>query len=209
MQMIYLIRHAETLWNSQCRKQGLDDSPLTALGLAQAKAYGLAMKQEVEARSIDPSEILLAMSPLGRTRTTAKYVIDSIGLEPSNLSEEPRLIEFDYGQWSGLTNNDIENQYPGELEAREKNKWFYTVPGGESYAEVEAKVDHWLADLPANKIVIAVTHSVVSRVLRSRYLGMHRSDAEQLEHRQHLIFRLDPPQSDSIDVRPLMVKIPV
>ncbi|MEJ2178019.1 MAG: histidine phosphatase family protein, partial [Gammaproteobacteria bacterium] len=38
--MIYLLRHAETEWNYEMRKQGLDDSPLTVTGRSQAVAYG-------------------------------------------------------------------------------------------------------------------------------------------------------------------------
>lgn len=202
--MIYLLRHAETLWNAQFRKQGLDDSPLTRLGLSQARAYGLAMQQRLSGDQVDPAAILLMVSPLGRARITAQYVIDATGLPASCILQEPRLIEFNYGRWSGLTNHQIEAEYPGEIALREQSKWFYTVPGGESYAEVEARVDSWLADLPADKVIIAITHSVVSRVMRARYMGIQRSEAERLEHFQHLIFRLAPPDFETIDVTPLM-----
>ena len=202
--MIFLLRHAETLWNSQFRKQGLDDSSLTALGHRQAAAYGIAMQQYLQQHHIAVDQLTMAVSPLGRTRCTANYVIDAIGLPDSCMRIEPRLIEFDYGRWSGLTNDEIEARFPGELAFREKQKWYYTVEGGESYADVESRVDDWLSELDPSKAYVAVTHSVVSRVIRSRYCKIHRTEAERLDHLQHLIYLLDPSEIKQIDVTPFM-----
>lgn len=198
--MIYLLRHAETQWNFQLRKQGLDDSPLTENGERQARAYGAALARRIDPSDIREGRVLLYASPLGRTRNTAGYLIRALDIPTQCVHYEPRLIEFDYGDWSGLTNDEIENRYPGALNARESNKWYYTVPNGECYADVEAKVDQWMDELPADRTVIAVTHSVVSRIIRRRYLDMSRPDAGRLEHPQHLIFRLNGSAIQEIDI---------
>ncbi len=199
--MIYLLRHAETLWNFQLRKQGLDDSPLTETGVRQARAYAGVLGQLIPGEDIRAGNVPLHASPLGRTRRTAQYLIDALGFPAEAVHFEPRLIEFDYGDWSGLTNDEIEQHFPGALEEREADKWFYTVPNGESYADVEDKVDRWMDELPRNRVIVAVTHSVVSRVIRRRYLDMERDVAGQLDHPQHLIFRLDRGNVEAIDIQ--------
>ena len=197
---IYLLRHGETVWNAERRKQGLDDSPLTKLGGRQAKAYAKVLGLRLTQERVSMEDVLIYVSPLGRTKGTAQYLIDKLLVPAENIRYESRLIEFDYGEWSGLTNNDIEQAYPGELERREGNKWFYTVPGGESYADVERKVGEWAAELPQGKTIVVMTHSVVSRVIRGKYLGLSYSDASQLDHSQNLFFRLWDQRSETIDV---------
>ncbi len=188
--MIYLVRHAETEWNFQRRKQGLDDSPLTALGHSQAEGYAASLRSLVGSEKISQGKVRLFHSPLGRTMTTAQYLIDILQLPADAVIEEPRLIEFDYGRWSGLTNDGIEQQFPGALKHREDDKWNYTVPGGESYADVEKKVLSWLSELDSKHINIAVTHSVVSRVIRGCYLNMNTCEAGMLEHPQDTFYGL-------------------
>jgi broad specificity phosphatase PhoE len=205
--MIYLLRHGETEWNAQLRKQGLDDSPLTSTGHAQARAYAAVIRQQIIRPDIEQGKVKLYASPLGRTRVTAGYLIDALDMPVSCIQYDPRIIEFNYGEWSGLTNDEIEQQYPGQLQARENDKWRYTVPEGESYADVEIKVDQWINDLPTDKTIIAVTHSVVSRVIRGKYLGLPNQEAGGLEHRQHLIFKLSNNQIETIDVREFMTRV--
>ncbi len=204
--MIYLLRHGETEWNAQLRKQGLDDSPLTRTGRAQASAFATVIGQQIAGADIEQGNVKLFASPLGRTRVTACYLIDALDIPEPHIRYDPRIIEFNYGEWSGLTNDEIEQRYPGQLQARENNKWDYTVPNGECYADVEVKVEHWFNDLPADKTIIAVTHSVVSRVIRGKYLGLPNQEAGQLEHQQHLIFKLSDDQIETIDVRRFMTE---
>jgi len=198
--MIYLVRHAETEWNFQMRKQGLDDSPLTRLGRSQAEQYALTMQTLISPEQISNGMVRLYYSPLGRTKSTAQYLVEALKLPASIVSEEPRLIEFDYGHWSGLTNDEIEQQYPGALAKREQGKWSYTVPGGESYADVETKVRDWLTELDVEQINIAVTHSVVSRVIRGCCLDMNTYEAGRLEHPQDTFYRLQDNQVSAIQI---------
>jgi len=201
--MIYLLRHAETQWNHELRKQGRDDSPLTRTGQWQARTYAAVLQDLIPHSEIRHGRVLLYASPLGRARSTAQYLIDILGIPGECVHCEPSLIEFDYGDWSGLTNDEIESRYPGALAAREYDKWNYTVPNGESYADVETKVDQWMDELPRDKVVIVVTHNVVSRVIRRRFLDQPRTEAGRLEHPQHLIFRLHDRSIDEIDIRAL------
>lgn len=199
--MIYLLRHAETQWNFELRKQGLDDSPLTRTGEWQARTYATVLRGLIPQSDVRRGEVLLHASPLGRARSTAQCLIDTLGIPAQCVHYDPRLIEFDYGDWSGLTNDEIESRYPGALAARECDKWYYTVPNGESYADVESKVDQWMDELPDARVLIVVTHNVVSRVIRRRFLDQSRPEAGRLQHPQHLIYRLAERAIDEIDIR--------
>ena len=42
---IYFVRHGQTIWNVEKRFQGLSDSPLTELGITQAKLLGKKLKE--------------------------------------------------------------------------------------------------------------------------------------------------------------------
>ena len=201
--MIYLLRHAQTLWNYEMRKQGLNDSPLTPTGQRQALAYGRALASLIPMEEVESGKVLVHTSPLGRTRRTTQYLVDALTIPEESVRYEPLLIEFDYGDWSGLTNSEIESRFPGALDERESDKWFYQVPNGESYSDVEAKVDRWMDALPRERTIIVVTHSVVSRVIRRRFLDMDRSAASQLDHPQHLIYRLHQQRIDPIDCEPI------
>ncbi len=200
--MMYLLRHAETLWNFQLRKQGLNDSPLTANGKWQARTYGTVLSDRIPAEDIRCGRVQLYCSPLGRARTTAEYLVDALRIPSDHVFSDSRLIEFDYGDWTGMTNEEIEQEYPGALSAREVDKWNFTVPNGQSYADVEKKVGQWMDELPHGKLLIVVTHNVVSRVIRRRFLGQPWQEAGRLEHPQNLIYCLHAESVEAIDIGP-------
>ena len=130
--MIYLVRHGETTWNRVGRQQGHNDSPLTELGIEQARAAGRMLQRAIP----DIHNVCIETSPLGRARQTALILSEILGLDPNAILVTPLLIEHHLGNWQGLTHAEIDARYPGALQAREEHKWDYVVPGGESYAFV-------------------------------------------------------------------------
>ena len=88
--MIFLIRHGQTEFNLQRRLQGRMDSPLTELGIEQARRMGRVLKQAVS----DPETWTIISSPLGRTRRTAEIVCETIGLG-CEIETDDRLMEID------------------------------------------------------------------------------------------------------------------
>jgi len=77
-----------------------EDLPLTSHGLEQARAVGVAFVSS----KVTPARIL--SGPLQRTKVFAEQVRSEIGASaPVEIDE--RLIEFDYGAWSGLSNEEI------------------------------------------------------------------------------------------------------
>lgn len=184
--VIYLLRHGETEWNRQRRLQGHRDSPLTALGLAQAAAMGRTLQQV----SGGGAGFRMVCSPLGRARQTALRVAEVIGYDPAAIAEEPRLMEHGFGVWEGEMEADLPQKFPDIWQAREADKWVYQVPGGESYALVAARLAGWLAEQVADARLIVISHGLAGRILRGLYGRTQPSEVFTMAEPQDAVFRL-------------------
>src|SRR6478735_9231229 len=121
MQTVYLARHGNTEWNAQGRWQGQLDSPLTALGRAQAAAVAnLVVGEPVDA---------VFCSPIGRAFVTAQVSAERLGLPLTPLDE---LAEVHHGAMAGMTRDEMERAFPGELALRAEDKLRWRFPEGES-----------------------------------------------------------------------------
>ncbi len=177
---IFLVRHGETEWNRARRYQGWSDSPLTARGVAQAAAIGCRLAAIPEA-----SGAALIASPLGRARHTAEIIAECLGRgTPLRLDE--RLREVSLGDWDGLDRREIRSRMGARFVEFE---WYFETPHGQHYEEFAAPIAAWLAEI-GDSPVIAVSHGVVTRVLRGLYAGLPRHEALRLAVPQDRIFRL-------------------
>ena len=184
--MIYLVRHGQTAFNAEGRFQGNADSPLTALGFAQAEEMGKLLGGLVAGLAVT-----LWSSPLGRARRTAEIIGARLGLrEPIRF--DPRLREVSFGCWDGLTDLDIEEQHPGLRDGSTRYDWFFRSPDGESVEAVEQRMRSWLEETAAIPgCHIAVSHGLAGRLLRGVYLGLDRAVALELDIPQDAVFRLE------------------
>ncbi len=91
---IYLARHGETAWTLSHQHTGRTDIPLTPRGEANARSLGERL------RGIEFQRVLT--SPLERARRTCKLA----GFDSATLPE-PDLMEWDYGDYDGLTTVEI------------------------------------------------------------------------------------------------------
>jgi probable phosphoglycerate mutase len=183
--MIYLIRHGQTEFNREDRVQGRVDSPLTELGLAQANAMGERLRA---LKAAEGGDWRIDASPLGRAQHTARIVAERAGL-PAPCTDA-RLIEVAYGELEGLTRAEREARFP---QFAGVTGIFGQAPGGETLAEVLARVGGWLADAqrePEGGHVVAVAHVGVIRVLRGLHLGLDAAGMRALDKPQDVIFRL-------------------
>jgi len=181
---ILLVRHGETEWNRERRIQGRFDSPLTERGIAQAHAIGRLVQKLPEAASAR-----IVASPLGRATRTAEIIARHLPARPE-LRFDDRLREISTGSWDGLTFRDIELRSPGAFDGDGRYEWNFRAPGGETYDIFAARVAEWLSEAVAAPFVIAVTHGVVSRVLRGLYASLPREIALTLPVPQDKVFRL-------------------
>lgn len=157
---LIVVRHGESEANRERVFAGQTDSPLTALGRAQAKALAGALSDE----HIDR----LIASDLSRARDTAAEIARGRGLV---IETDAALREWDVGELGGLDREGSERRF-GDVRA-----YFLPgsrVPGGESFEEVVARVTRFLETLvPASlgRTVCLVAHGMTNRIIAAYYLG--------------------------------------
>ena len=191
--MIYLVRHGQTVFNQAERFQGRVDSPLTDLGVAQAKAVAARLADLVAA---DPGDWRIEVSPLGRARETARIIAAITGLPAPVV--DPRLIEVSYGDMEGLTRPEVDVRWPHMAGVRGT---FGRAPGGETLDELGARARSWLAEREASpdERLIAVAHASIGRMLRGLYVGLGIDETRLLETPQDAFHRLHGGRVDRID----------
>jgi probable phosphoglycerate mutase len=162
---IVFLRHGETDWNVEGRLQGRRDIPLNATGRVQARQNGA----RVLARIPDIGSYHAVASPLIRSRETMEIARNAMQLEPGAYALDDRLQEIAYGDWEGFTNDELRERDPALVEARDRDKWRFLPPNGESYHLLAERVDGWLKGLTRETFV--VSHGGVGRVLRMLLLG--------------------------------------
>jgi probable phosphoglycerate mutase len=164
MTEIVLIRHGQTLWNQQGRMQGHHDSPLTEVGLRQARQLARRLKALPFAA--------LYSSDLGRAHQTARYVADETGHE---IVADPRLRERHFGVFEGLTRSEIETRHPEDYGRFASRDPAFVVPGGESALAFRERILACFADIVARHAggtVVVVSHGLVLDMLYRQSTGM-------------------------------------
>jgi probable phosphoglycerate mutase len=147
---VWLLRHAETEWSRDGRHTGRTDVPLTDAGREAARA--------LRARVADHPFALVLCSPLSRARETAELA----GLKPELRAD---LVEFDYGDYEGITTDEIRERRPGWY------LWRDGAPGGETADDVGRRVDRVIEEvLRADGDVALVAHGHVLRALAARWV---------------------------------------
>lgn len=119
--ILYLIRHAESVYNAEERVQGQRDVPLSDRGHLQRQALAAAWPdRDVEA---------IYSSPLERARLTAEPLAAALELP---IACDDRLKEIDAGILEGMRYTEIVERYPDELARWRSADVDFTLPGGES-----------------------------------------------------------------------------
>lgn len=156
---VWLVRHGETEWSKAGRHTSTTDLPLTHRGEAEARAAG--------ARIGDHGFGRVFSSPLHRALDTARLAGYGDRVEISDL-----LVEFDYGDYEGITTRAIRAERPAW------DLWRDGCPGGEHVEDVAARVTAFLAELgEPEEDVLVFGHGHTLRVLASVYFGMPPENA--------------------------------
>ncbi|MGU3538136.1 histidine phosphatase family protein [Methylobacterium sp. A54F] len=162
MSTIFFIRHGQTDWNAEGRLQGQRDTPLNALGEAQAAEAAERLRRVAGDRL---AAAAFVASPLTRTRRTMEIVRASLDLPREDFGLDPRLKEISFGAWEGLTWAEIRRRDPAGAAARDRNRWSYRPPGAgaESYAMLTERVAPAVAEFGPCTVVVA--HGGVARAI--------------------------------------------
>jgi probable phosphoglycerate mutase len=151
---VVLVRHGETEWSRDHRHTGRTDVPLTAEGRRQAERLSDALAEWNFTRVLS--------SPLSRALDTCRLA--GYG-DRAELSDA--LLEWDYGEYDGETTDRIREARPGW------NLWRDGCPGGETVADVGARVDPLVSELKdSERDVVLFAHGHVLRVLAARWVEL-------------------------------------
>ena len=159
-QKVYLLRHGETEWSLNGRHTGVTDIPLTENGRVAARLLKPILAKVTFA--------LVLTSPLQRARETCELA--GLG-QFANV--EPDLIEWNYGEYEGLTTEQIRSTRPGWSVFRDG------CPGGESPEQVGARADRVITKVrTAAGNVALFGHGHFTRVLAARWINLSANYGE-------------------------------
>jgi broad specificity phosphatase PhoE len=159
---VVLVRHAETEWTLNGRHTGRTDLPLTENGRQAA----VSLAPFLASRTFQT----VLVSPLIRARETCELS----GMAGNEQLRED-LLEWDYGDYEGLTSTEIDAQRPGW------SLWRDGCPGGEDARAVGARADRVIAEASdAGGDVALFSHGHMLRVLGARWISLEATGGSRL-----------------------------
>jgi broad specificity phosphatase PhoE len=164
MTTILLVRHGETAWNRRRIFRGTRNVPLNENGRAQADLLG----ERLRSRRIDAAY----SSPLGRALETAER---ALGCGELAIATEPRLIDFDYGDWTGIEEAEVSRRWPELFFAWDASPESVRPPGGDTLGEVADRAFECMEELAASnpsRTIALFAHRVVNKLLMLKALGL-------------------------------------
>lgn len=151
---IVLVRHGETIGESSIRFHGRNDVPLSDVGRSQMRSVAMRL----DGRVFD----LVLTSPLARARESAEIAAPAVAPQV-----DPRLREIDFGEWEGLTAEEIEARDPELFREWQRRLADFDYPGGEvrsKFRERVAESAEAIASAPAESILVVVHKGVIRQI---------------------------------------------
>lgn len=170
---LYLMRHGQTVWNTETRLQGRLDSELTELGRSQARDL---------AGLVGPIHATRFSSPQGRAVATARLAFNGKGFR-----RDARLAEIDTGDFTGQRLDDLASEYP-EIFDGDQLDWYDKTPNGEHFDQLRDRCLSFLHDLDGPALI--VTHGVTLRMLALLALGLPLDQIGRLPVEQGVVLAI-------------------
>lgn len=162
---LLLIRHGQTIWNTQLRAQGHTDIELDDIGRRQADR----LAQRLSRVQIDA----VYASPLSRSMDTARAIAEPLGLAAIS---HPLLMERNFGIWEGEPFRMLLEKYPDQVRQWEKDPVQYTPPQAEPLRDVMDRCLRFLSELTQtyseDQTVLVIGHSIPLRLMISHLIGL-------------------------------------
>lgn len=159
---LLLVRHATAEGNG--RFQGQRDVSLTAASRRELRL----LCEKCSMHSVRA----VYSSDLRRACQTADVVARRFGLE---VQVRPELREMRFGQWEGLSWNQIARRFPRLASSWIERFPHQTIPGAEPLQQFRKRVAAGIGDIVAanrGRCALAVTHAGVIRFILGRVLGL-------------------------------------
>jgi probable phosphoglycerate mutase len=174
---LLLVRHGQTEWNAAGRMQGQTPHvPLTEVGHAQSAAAAR------ELAGLGPGALI--SSDLLRARQTAEHCARATGLA---VATTPALREQGYGVLEGRPSREL-------WDVVDWTDPHWAAVGGESLAQLHARVGAYLEDLraePPADVVALVTHGDTIRAAQAVVAGLGPSAMPAVTPHNGTITRLE------------------
>ncbi len=167
MPKFILVRHGESLWNSERRIQGSLDPELSPRGRRQTDLLVSHFRSH-----LTPGVAAIVTSPLRRAAQTADQIAAAYRIP---MVREPDLREMSLGEWEGMRVTEIQATYPGRYEKWLEDPLTFPAPGGEELRSFDRRVVGALERLqrahPGADLIL-VSHGGVIKALLCFALGL-------------------------------------
>lgn len=153
----YFIRHGRTTWNHSGRYQGITDVPLNDVGRQQANLVAERLK--------DITVDNIISSDLSRAIETAEAIA-----KPHNKKVQivKDFQELNFGDWEGLTFEEIEKKWPGMIDEMYRHPATLRVSSGESFGDLQKRTMKAIENLiheGENKTHVIISHGAAIRTM--------------------------------------------
>ncbi len=181
-----VVRHGQTIWNTETRFQGHTDVPLNDCGREQARAVARRLaKVRIDAAYC---------SNLGRCVETARIILEGHSL---TAVQRPDLQEASHGLWEGMTQKEVEDRYPEQVRLRLLDPEHYGASEGEAMGQTQERLWGAVLDIAGkhpDSVVLLVTHGGPVRALVSKVLDLDLTRCYRIGIANAAItrFRVDP-----------------
>jgi broad specificity phosphatase PhoE len=186
----YIVRHGQTEWNAQGRYQGQKDSPLTELGVQQAKKIAQRFK--------DHSFDAIFSSDLLRAKRTAEF----IALEHDMAVETKAILrERNFGSLEGIVAKEARQKLKESfdkfdiLTPEEQFRYKY-VPDMESDEELATRFITFLREAAisyAGKTILVVCHGGIMRATLNHlgFASLKQLPTGSIENTAYFVLKSD------------------
>lgn len=153
---LWLVRHGETEWSRAWKHTSVTDLELTDVGREQARS----LRPLLSGVGFDR----VWSSPRRRALETAELA----GFSPE-VDED--LVEWDYGDYEGITTAEIRETVPGWT------VWSHPTPGGETAEQICRRLDRVVERVRSHAgRTLVFAHGHALRVLAARWVGLEPAD---------------------------------
>ena len=163
MGKIFIVRHGQTSGNRARKYFGITDIELNEEGIIQAGLISKRLERENICR--------IYSSNLKRAFKTAEIIAKPHKI---NVESKKDLMEINFGDWEGLSFQEIQKGYPHEFSKWQNNIMDFTIPHGESVLELKKRVEPAFSEILNSAVennVVIVTHGGPIRVILSKILS--------------------------------------